>query len=239
VILELDFGNSAGKFRLLENKNIVASGRFEYLELDSFLQKLPANLQRIRAVSVLADDKQKHISQLLEQHTSRPVELVAVQSNVCGVLNGYDDATLLGADRWLAIVAAWQQFNCACMVVDVGSAVTIDWLDDQGRHCGGYIIPGLDLMAEALISGTGKIRIDASLLGLTPGKTTQQAVGHGSVLAITAAINLAESLFEKKLNVAPLVVLTGGGAQQLLTYLPEKTRYQIDLVFEGLAYVLP
>jgi type III pantothenate kinase len=239
VILELDLGNSAGKFRLLENKNIVARGRFEYQELDLFLQKLPTNLHRIRAVSVLADDKQKNIFQLLEQHTARPVELVVVQSDACGVLNGYDDATLLGADRWLAIVAAWQQFNCACMVVDVGSAVTIDLLDDRGRHCGGYIIPGFDLMADALISGTGKIRIDAPLLGLSPGKNTQQAVGHGSVLAIVAAINLAESLFEKQLQVAPLVVLTGGAAQQLLTYLPEKTQYQTDLVFEGLAYVLP
>ena len=73
MILELDLGNSIGKFRIMDsnNKDIVALGRFDYAEIEAFLQKLPANLQRIRAVSVLADAKQKIILQSIEQFFSR------------------------------------------------------------------------------------------------------------------------------------------------------------------------
>jgi type III pantothenate kinase len=139
----------------------------------------------------------------------------------------------------LAIIAAWRQLGRACVVVDAGSAITIDCLDNSGKHLGGYIIPGIGLMRAALVAGTEKIRVDADEYSLLPGLNTAQAVGHGGLLAAVAAVKMAADLLCRQLDVSPAILLTGGDAPLLLATFGEEVIHAPELVFEGLGLVLP
>ena len=72
--------------------------------------------------------------------------------------SGYRDPERLGVDRWLALIAARERSKQPTVIVDAGSACTIDLLDSEGRHLGGYILPGLTAMGEALVRGTHQIQ---------------------------------------------------------------------------------
>ena len=73
------------------------------------------------------------------------------------VRNGYEDIAQLGVDRWAAIVGAYTHFGSAVCIVDAGTAVTVDLVRDGGRHLGGLIVPGLQLMRSSLEQDTEDI----------------------------------------------------------------------------------
>src|SRR4051794_2109068 len=79
----------------------------------------------------------------------------------CGVRNYYEEASQLGSDRWAALIAAWQQQRQGCLVVDAGTATTIDALSDTGEFLGGIITPGVDLMQKALMENAGSLKPEA------------------------------------------------------------------------------
>ena len=79
--------------------------------------------------------------------------------HACGVTNGYDHPTRLGVDRWVALIGARHRVlergaARPALVVMVGTAVTVDALDENGRFLGGLILPGFGLMLRALEMGT-------------------------------------------------------------------------------------
>ncbi|MDD5612087.1 MAG: type III pantothenate kinase, partial [Gallionella sp.] len=71
---------------------------------------------------------------------------IASQARQCGVGNGYVRPEQLGCDRWAALIAAWHQLGSACLVVNSGTATTIDALSARGEFIGGLILPGVELM---------------------------------------------------------------------------------------------
>ena len=96
----------------------------------------------------------------------------------------------LGVDRWLALLAAHRHAPTEpLMVLDCGSAITLDLLVVGGRHLGGYIVPGLALMRSSLLSETAGVAVEAlSSVTSCPGRDTSTAVGHG--LPLMAAVGL-------------------------------------------------
>ena len=125
----------------------------------------------------------------------------------CGVTNSYTSPERMGVDRWLAMIAAWQQARGAVCVVDAGSALTIDFLDSHGVHTGGYILPGLRMMERALLEGTDRVRFgDAPRDCLAPGNSTETAVLNGLQLAQVGAVELALTRFGQR----GTLVFTGG-----------------------------
>ncbi len=94
-------------------------------------------------------------------------EFVASEAEFDGMINGYDDPSQLGCDRWLAALAAHRTICTeggeeAVVVVDAGTAVTVD-LVVRGRFAGGAILPGIATMMRVLDRETGCIRLDAGL----------------------------------------------------------------------------
>ena len=70
---------------------------------------------------------------------------------------------MLGVDRWLALVAAWNMVRQPAVVADLGTAATLDFVAGDGRHVGGYIVPGPGLMAKALARDTARVRVSGDL----------------------------------------------------------------------------
>ena len=116
-------------------------------------------------------------------------------------------------------------------MVDAGSAVTIDIVDADGLHLGGYIVPGLGLMHRALWEGTDQIKVELKqgVNIANPGVSTDEAVDKGCVLMLVALI---ESMVERY---QCLTVVTGGDGMLLLEQLAVDAEYLPDLVLDGLA----
>jgi len=96
------------------------------------------------------------IGAIRERWTVEP-EVIVSSAQAAGVTNAYREPHKLGVDRWLAVIAAHARVNGPACVVGVGTAMTIDGVDGSGRHLGGAIVPGPQLMIESLLKGTSDI----------------------------------------------------------------------------------
>lgn len=149
-----------------------------------------------------------------------------------GVKNAYKtNPELLGVDRWLGLIAAREFAQPAC-IVSCGSAITLDTMDKDGNHAGGYILPGFTMMRDALLAGTGKVRFQA-LSWDSPelGRNTADAVAHGALAAILALTK------QEQAKITPqggLLILTGGDASLLLPHLEGNLLHIPDLLLKGM-----
>jgi type III pantothenate kinase len=159
--------------------------------------------------------------------------------------NGYRDAWRLGADRWAAMLGA-RSFTAGrhpLCVVDVGTAMTIDFVDAAGRHRGGYIVPGPALAMESLLTGTHGIARRAARRAGAPAarvrgaswpRATLPAIERGTLQACAAMILRCHASARAQWPRGTRLVLTGGAAPAVVQLLPPSTLHVPDLVLAGL-----
>lgn len=240
-VLELDVGNTAIKWRVVEVGRRVDGGRLAGVaDLVQLLERIEA-VDCARVASVASNDRDAELAAVLSAAGVR--HRFAVSQLRCGgVVNGYEVVSRMGVDRWLAMVAAFEECRGACVVADVGTALTIDVLDGTGQHRGGYILPGPDMMASALVGGTDRVRVAADLAPeLAPGLTTEACVHNGkwmmSLAGIREVANWARQVFGQDVK-----VIVTGGAGRVLSELADgqgcRWQYVEELVLDGLAPVL-
>jgi type III pantothenate kinase len=155
-------------------------------------------------------------------------------ASACGVRVGYTDPGRFGADRFAALVAARARAEGACLVVDAGSALTLDVMDGDGQHRGGLIFPGLTALRGALARTSPRLEafVDADTRCATD---TATAVGSGTARGLAAAVaGLAADMLGSARADARLW-MTGGDAARLLPLLGEPWVHQPHLVLEGVA----
>lgn len=144
----------------------------------------------------------------------------------------------LGVDRWLAVQPLWRKLRRAFCLVDCGSALTIDLVDEYGRHRGGWIAPGIETARRGLLAVAPVLRRDppAEPARLAPATDTALAIENGLLLQQAGAIRLAleQAARLDGLGPAPELVLTGGAAGPLQFAL-DSARVEPDLVLKGLA----
>jgi type III pantothenate kinase len=167
---------------------------------------------------------------------------VVPSAHEAGLTNGYDFPSRLGADRWVALAGARSRVLAAvshgeparpALVVMVGTAVTVDALDAQGRFIGGLILPGFGLMLRALEQGTAGLKVPTGEVVDFPTNTSDALMSGGSN-AIAGAIERQVRRLQARTGQEPLLLMTGGAAVKLapITELPFET---VDtLIFEGL-----
>ncbi|WP_101760312.1 type III pantothenate kinase [Oceanicoccus sp. KOV_DT_Chl] len=242
MILECDVGNTRCKWRLINATEITAAGGFAHR--DGLCWPSLSGVNRVRIVSVVAPDVLKEVAASLIARGLKP-ELAATASNTGGVRCGYVDIAKLGVDRWSALVAAYQRCNKAVLVLDAGSALTVDLVDDEGSHLGGYIVPGQSLMKSSLLKDTANVSFDsnASPSGLDFGVNTATCVSAGILASQVGTVSIAIDEARRRIGQDFAILLTGGDAEVILHHLPEVIADQImwvpDLVMDGLKYLLP
>ncbi|WP_444943465.1 type III pantothenate kinase [Microbulbifer sp. ZKSA006] len=245
MILELDVGNTRGKWRYLVEGDVIARGDIETGQLRE--QVLPddwADLspRRFRVVNVAGPSVAEFLSRVARELFTLEAEFSAVAPQCAGVICGYEDHSALGVDRWLAMLAAYQQSPRASLIVDCGSAVTLDLLDNSGRHIGGYIVPGFGLMNRALSIDTHAAKSREALAltkTLSAGRNTNEAINRGLLLMVLGAVDRAMEELRAHTGSAPLLWLTGGDAQLLSAVYQHEHRLVPDLVMDGLALSNP
>jgi type III pantothenate kinase len=228
LILQLDIGNTRIKWRLVEGADIVNGGaivRSGGLDLPPLAQ-VPG---QVWVASVAGEE----LEALLKQEFSGvDVWFARTVERACGVRNSYTQPHRMGVDRWLAMLAAWNQAGDSVCVVDAGSALTIDFVSARGTHLGGYILPGLDSMERALLSDTDRVRFaDAARDSLAPGQSTEETVYNGLLLSQAGAVALALD----RLDHVGKIYFSGGNGAVLRAALDRGGQHAPDLVLDGLA----
>ena len=151
-----------------------------------------------------------------------------------GLTCGYADRSQLGLDRWVAMQGAWQRYQTAILVVDAGTAVTIDLIDNNGLHHGGCILAGLNTQRNALSQNTADLPLVTDR-GLSPfADNTADAIAQGTLHGIIGVIKHYHELASEKLHAPVKVCLTGGSAAPLAQHIAIADHHP-DLVLEGIA----
>lgn len=180
------------------------------------------------------------LQQALRERWGCPVS-VPVATARCGpVRNAYREPARLGFDRWAAVVGLQaRQPGRAAVIVDCGSAVTVDGLRDDGQHLGGIIMPGPRLMADAFYARTGLPAADADFTDEVGADSTAMAVAAGAWQAVLGGIERSVGVWRARLPQAT-VWLTGGDAAQVASaaVLPGPVLHAPHLVLEGLARII-
>lgn len=230
--LQLDVGNSSAKWRLVDATGVLARGSFRHDGEPDFAN-MPRQPRRIWIASVANETAEARMAGHLQTRWPQAqLWFARSEASSGGLVNSYREPLRMGVDRWLAMLAAWHYTRQRCCVVDAGSALTIDLVAADGRHQGGYIIPGPALMERALLLDTDRVRFaDDAVYALTPGQSTAEAVRHGIALAQAGAVLLA---LRQAGQPAPRLVFCGGAGQTLCELLGSNGEWRPDLVFEGL-----
>ncbi|MEP7314880.1 MAG: type III pantothenate kinase [Pseudomonadota bacterium] len=252
--LLIDIGNSRIKWALLRGAKL---GRQQVLPLNGsggaqFRQLIAAALgaaprrpaTAIVAVNVAGAARANALAAAARRAGLPPPLLVTSRRSAVGLRNGYRDAWRLGADRWVAAVAAWHlagRKRPVC-VISAGTALTVDVVDAAGRHRGGLIIPGPQLMVRALLRNTHGIAARARTRRATRpvrfATTTRQAIESGAAQACAALIEHAVRNARDEFGARTQVFLTGGAAPALRSLLSLPHVHAPALVLQGLAVLL-
>lgn len=241
--LLVDIGNSRVKWAIREHGRLgeqqaAAHGAWGPDDWRHTLFGTPG-VDRVVAATVAGGSSADALRAAAWREIGREPIFVTVAPEAAGVRNAYRDPALLGVDRWLAIIAAHHDVHGACCVVDVGTAATIDAVTGEGRHLGGFIVPGPDLMMRSLWRGTSELAAKTATSG--PGTeslfadNTREAIERGCCLAVAALVDRSVAELADALGEAPVLLLTGGGAPQVSPHLRTAGRIVPDLVLRGLA----
>ena len=165
-------------------------------------------------------------------------EFASVTAKAAGVTCAYRDPANLGIDRWLAVIGAWSRAQRAACVIDSGTATTVDAVDGGGVHLGGLILPGLDLMEDALLKRTSDIARAAGAAARAEARlfadNTASAVRNGAAFATAALAERAATELERRDARAPAIYLTGGNATRIAPCFVRAHEIVPDLVLHGL-----
>lgn len=249
-MLLIDNGNTRTKFAVYQQGELLYEVKVVNSELattmtEDWVQYVTSTMKddiRVFGCSVGSSNDREVIAERLRR-AGLQVNWLTTADKAGGVINGYQkDWQQLGADRWFALVGYYQLKQENTVIIDAGTALTIDWLTHSGQHLGGWIIPGRRLMQQSLHTGTANL---TSLLTEScyrePAINTQQGMSFGVHYALVGAISQAIKASENVFQQQPFsVIVTGGDGERLLKSLQNVedicyTRID-DLVFKGLAF---
>ena len=234
ILWLIDVGNSRCKWACADGGQWIRQGGVENtacLNLLADFAALPTP-QRILVANVAGAEMSALIVQLCAKVAAVPVEFMTASATQCGVINHYEQASQLGADRWAALIAARSMVDGACVVVSCGTATTIDALSAQGDFLGGLILPGIEMMQKSLLAGTAQLRDAAGALKDFPCNTAD-AIWSATVRA-TVALILQQQIL---LGGDATCVLSGGAAEIIYPQLPENSLWLENLVLHGLQII--
>lgn len=246
--LLIDAGNTRLKWGVVDDGQLEATGHLSQASiresgLGGLSKQLPRDVDAVMASNVAGATFATRLSGMIGAHCKVELRFAKTEAEGYGLTNAYTMPRNMGVDRWVAMVGAWAEFGRACLVVDAGTAVTIDAIDDDGQHLGGQILPGVELMARALANETSDIPMTGSG---EPGQfsgiklftdDTPQAVASGSESAVTGAVERAFRILRSSAYEAELV-LTGGDASRILGALEAPAEHRPNLVLMGLWHML-
>ncbi len=240
--LLIDIGNSRVKWTLFGGEGIRQSQSLENSKWQSqvrnnrWLAELKDNHPIASIVFACVGNKQL-VSELTHLAENEAIKITQVETagQWQELKNAYTNYAQMGVDRWLAMMAAWENCHCASMVIDCGTAITIDAIAKNGSHLGGHIVAGLSLQKSKLLEKTTKVNAELSqqntLMELA--SNTSDAVNFGTLQLVVDYLNNSWDRFQKQFPNAELFI-TGGDGELVSKLLDYRDNFHRDLVLEGI-----
>ena len=247
TFLAIDIGNTRLKWAMYEDHRpgaaLLAHGA-EFLEHIERLAEgawagLPAP-DRMLGCVVAGETARRRVHEQIELMLGWDFEPKWVVPSVqeAGVSNGYDHPSRLGADRWVAMIGAHhhmleQGAARPLITVMVGTAVTVDALDQDGHFLGGLIIPGHGIMLRALEGGTAGLHVPTGEVKCFP-KNTSDALTSGGTYAIAGAVERMYQHLAEHCNAEPMCIMAGGAGWKMSPSMTRPFTLINNLIFDGL-----
>lgn len=173
-------------------------------------------------------------AELAEEVTGAPPLLVSAAS-APGLLLHYEEPAELGADRVANAVAAVEEHGAPVVVVDFGTATTLDVIGEAGTYLGGAIAPGIETSAEALFAKAARLpEVGLEPPGRVVGRNTREAVQAGLLLGEAAMVDGLVRRVWAELGAETPVVATGGLAPRMAPLCETVGAVDVDLTLKGL-----
>lgn len=240
MILLIDSGNTRLKWRLERQSDarVLARGCGLLTDPDPLHTLCLPKGERVRTVgisTVASEQRQQDLVTAMASRFAAPIICYWSEREREGLVNGYQQPQTMGADRWHGMYAAWQRLRKGFVVVDAGSAITVDYVAASGHHLGGFILPGLQMMLRSLSSDAARIGFEPEAgTDIGPGLSTSECVNHGLAwLGAALASRITENMHDYSLHEA---ILTGGDASRL-QHIGLQGCLVPELVLDGLAKI--
>ena len=246
MIIAIDIGNTAIKIALLKGKRIVKEKSIYGLESQPSIRsgirrtlrahkKHSARIKEIIICSVVPKHLQLASAEVKKVFKRNP-KVVERQIKV-PIKNNYKNPKHVGADRLVGAFAAKVLYGYPAIIIDFGTAVTIDVINDKGAYDGGIIVPGIRLSAESLFKKTALLpNIDTFKPPRTLiGRDTKSSILSGLFYGYAALCRGLIEEIARNMKGKPKVILTGGHTGRMKKFLGKKV-YKIDkeLVIKGI-----
>lgn len=185
------------------------------------------------------------IAQMSRRFFSCPA-LIVDKNTDFGLINDYNPPEAVGADRLVNALAAREKFGCACLIVDFGTATTVDAVSHDAHYLGGAIAPGLGIASDALYAAAAKLpRVELKAPTCALARDTTSSMQSGLVFGYAGLVKeLVERCsrdMENHLGETPgganrvlEVIATGGLAEIIAPLVPRIKQIEPHLTLEGL-----
>jgi len=237
--LLVDIGNSRIKWAWAEGDELstARAGHGEFPDLERACRPAAgARPGEVLMASVAGADRARQVAELCTVRWDITPRILSSRAEQGGVRNAYREPEKLGVDRWLAIVGAVARYGKPVIVWDLGTATTLDAVDADGQHLGGWILPGPATMLDALGRNT-RLQVPkgaADAGGIAPGRSTAECISRGVLAAQAGALEQFVKSLGDRLGESPQQVVTGGAAAATVDALGLDWILDPLLVFRGM-----
>jgi type III pantothenate kinase len=247
TFLALDIGNTRLKWAQYASPQadapLLAQGA-EFLEnIDKLAEGAWSGLAapaQVLGCVVAGDAVKRRVQEQMELWDVVPQWVVASEAEA-GLRNGYDHPARLGADRWVAMIGAYHRMLAQgaprpMVVVMVGTAVTVEAVDTNGKFLGGLILPGHGIMLRALESGTAGLHVPTGEVREFP-TNTSDALTSGGTYAIAGAVERMVQHVRAHCGSEPKCIMTGGAGWKMAPSMAGPFELVDNLIFDGLLHM--
>ena len=244
TFLALDVGNTRLKWSQYDapavGAKLLAHGAVFLENIDRLAEEDWRGLAEPAAILgcvVAGDAVKRRLTEQMEIWDVLPRWVVSSPQEA-GLSNGYDHPARLGSDRWVAMIGARHRLLARgirkpCLVVMVGTAVTVEAIDASGRFLGGIILPGHGIMLRALESGTAGLHVPTGEVRDFP-TNTSDALTSGGTFAIAGAVQRMVDNVTRHCGEAPECIMTGGAGWKMAPSMTINFELVENLIFDGL-----
>jgi len=219
----VNVGNTSARVGLIRDTEPVGSDRFPVKDVDAIVDAITTHAENVwgeaRRAIVIASVNEPAAAPIIEAvREVYPTGVFILGDDLdVPIRTDVDPGYTPGQDRLLNALAAFHLRKQACVVVDAGTAITVDFVDGEGTFIGGAIAPGLRLSLDALHRGTAALpHVELAVPDADPfGRSTREAMLNGVLYGARGLVRMLTERYAEAYRAYPIVIATGGDARVL------------------------
>ena len=240
--LLIDIGNTHTTMGVWNNSKLSDLITLETKNFSKGLSKIKnKHIEEIFLTSVVAKNILSKIKKSLKKEICTKINEIKSSSKLLNVTNGYDSPGKLGSDRWVSIVGLFSLYKKPLYIIDCGTAISIDCVNDKGSHIGGFILCGTKGYSRSFVDANNLKNIKLANvqynMKFKPAKNTEKAISGGYVLMVISAIEKSYNNFSKQIGKKPLLIISGGYGEFISKKLSIRNKYIPNLAVRCLGLI--